>query len=85
MLPTQRTYLENLALRTKGDCATSPTGHILHKATPSRLGEIADLPDTQKQTQRIRQNEGTDEYVQNEKNLTKTSEKELNGDKQSTR
>ena len=41
----------------------SPTGHLLNKATPSRLEEIADLLNTQKQTQRITQNEKKEEYV----------------------
>lgn len=28
----------------QGNCATGPTGHLLHTATFLRLGDIADLP-----------------------------------------
>ena len=37
-----------------------PTGHLLHKATLPKLGVIADLPNTQKQTQRGSKNGETD-------------------------
>lgn len=40
-----------------------PTAHLQNKATPARLGEVADLPNTGKQTQRVRQNKDTEEYV----------------------
>ena len=53
------------------------TAHLLHKATLSRPGDIAYLPNTQKQTQRVRQNEETKEYVP-KKELVKTLEKEVN-------
>lgn len=43
----------------------------------SRPGEISDLPKTQKQAQKCRQNEETEEYVLNEKQ-DKITEKELN-------
>ena len=33
----------------------------------SRTGNVAEFPDTQKQTQRVRQNEETEEYVANER------------------
>ena len=36
-----------------------PMGHLLQKAIPSRLGEVAVLPITRKQTQRLKQNERT--------------------------
>ena len=48
-----------------------------------RLGDIADGPSTQKQTQRIRQKEETEKYVPNEK--TRQSSQEIvkgNTDKQ---
>ena len=32
-----------------------------------RSGDIADIPNTEKQTQRVRQNEETEEYVPNER------------------
>lgn len=32
-------------------CATGPTGHLLHKAIPSRSGDIIDLPNIWKQTE----------------------------------
>ena len=34
----------------QGDCATAPHRHPVRKATIPRLGDIADLPNTQKQT-----------------------------------
>jgi len=40
-----------------------------------RAGDIADLPNTQKQTQRVRQNKETGKYVPNErKNRTKSQQ-----------
>lgn len=60
------------------NCASESHVHLLNTATLSRLGETADLPNTWKQTQRIRQNKKREECVSNEKNKTKTSEKELN-------
>jgi len=33
----------------------------------SRAEDVADFPNTQKQTQRVRQNEESDEYVSNER------------------
>ena len=52
------------------------TEHLLHKATPLRQGDMADLPNTEKQAQKIRQNEETEEYVK--KQLVKTSGKQVN-------
>lgn len=52
--------------------------HLLHKTSPLRLREVAFLPNTYRQTQRVRQNKKTEEYVLN-KEQDKTSEKELNG------
>lgn len=34
-----------------------PTGHLLHKATLPKLGDVAHLPNTQKQTEGGGQNE----------------------------
>ena len=69
-----------------GIMALGLTGHLLCKAVPSRLGGVAHLYNTWKQTQRVRQNEETKECFPNERtrqNLRKRTE--LNGDKQSTR
>ena len=53
-----------------------PTGHLLHKATFSRLRDVADISSTiQKQTQRIRQNEETKEYLPNERTRPNLSER----------
>ena len=49
-------YLEHLAQVTKETVSLGLTGHLLHKATLPRLGETADLPNAQKQTQRGSQN-----------------------------
>lgn len=43
--------------------ALSLTGHLLHKATIPRLGNIADLPNTQKQTKRSSQNSETKKHL----------------------
>lgn len=40
--------------------------HFLHKTTLSKWGEIAILPNAQKLTQRVKENEETKEYVPNE-------------------
>lgn len=45
-------------------CASEPLGHVLNKATPSRLGETVDLPNTE--TNIIKQNKETKGYVPNE-------------------
>lgn len=50
----------------------SDSKYLLHKAVPSRLEEVADLPNTK--TQKIRQNEKIEEYVpieKQDKNLRK--------------
>lgn len=52
-----------------------PTGHLLHKATFSRLIDVANK---EKQTQRDKQNEEKEEYVTNKQTKNKTTEKELN-------
>ena len=52
------------------------TEHLLHKATPLRQRDTADLPNTEKRTQKIRQNEETKEYAK--KQLVQNSEKEIN-------
>lgn len=41
---TQVILLEHLAPVTRGDHAIGPPGHLLHKTTPSKLGDIANLP-----------------------------------------
>lgn len=52
------------------------TEHLLHKATPLRQTDMADLPNTEKQTQKVRQNEETKQYAK--KQLVQTSEKAVN-------
>ena len=59
-----------------GDQGVMNTEHLLHKATPLRQRDTADLPNTEKQTQKIRQNEETKEYAK--KQLVQNSEKEVN-------
>ena len=43
------------------------TKQLLHKTTPSRLREVAILPDTYRQTQRGRENEQTKKYISNQR------------------
>ena len=64
-----------LAPVARGEYATGPTGHLLHKATSPRLGDITKLPNTQKVKQRIRQNEREREIYfkqRNKKNSRRT-------------
>ena len=59
----------------------SPTGHLLHKATIPRQGDIADLPNTQKQIQRGSQNEETKKHTPNVRTEESPRERtKLNGD-----
>lgn len=51
----------------------SPTNHLLHKSTPSRLGEAAVLKNTSRQTQ-------TDKMRQRNKFPTKEQDKSLKKD-----
>lgn len=55
----------------------SPIEHLLNKSSLSGLGGKDDIPNTQKQIQRARQNKDTDKYIPI-KRKDKTSEKELN-------
>ena len=55
----------------------SPTGHLLHKATPPRLGDISDQPNTQKPIQRGSQT-GRQRNMPQIKEQKKSPEKELN-------
>ena len=41
--------------------------HLLHKATPSRLGEVVVLSNVYKPTERVKENEETEEYVPKER------------------
>ena len=45
----------------------SPTGHLLHKATIPRQGDIADLPNTQKQIPRGSQTWKIKKHASNER------------------
>ena len=49
--------------------------HLLQKASPSRLGEVAVSSNTKKQTQRVKQNEETEKYVPNKKDKTSGEKK----------
>lgn len=49
--------------RPSGIMPLNPTGYLLNKANPLRLKNITDLPGTQKQTHKIRQNEETKKYI----------------------
>ena len=42
-------------------------GMLLHKATASRPGEVVVLPNSHKQTQKVKQNEETEKCVPNER------------------
>lgn len=54
------------------------------KATPSRLGDTAELPNRQKQTQRLRQKGETEEYVPNGRTRPNFRRTKWNGHKQFT-
>lgn len=43
------------------------TGHLLLKVTLPRWGDIADIPSTQKETQKSSQNRETNKHVPNKK------------------
>ena len=67
--------LEHLALWRRA-VLPGHTAHLLQKATPSRPGDVADILNTQKPMQTIRQNEEIKEYLPN-KTAKQISEKEL--------
>lgn len=71
--PTQEIFLEHPALVIRETAPLGPKGHLLHKATWPRLGDIAELPNTLKQTQRGSQNE--------EKNMSQMKEQEKTPEK----
>lgn len=48
-------------------CMQSPLGIVLCKSNPSRLGEVAASPNSQKQVQKVKQSEETEEYAQNKR------------------
>lgn len=48
----QKKLVEPLSQVDGGNYTTGPTGHVLHKGTPSTVGEVAGLPNIQKQIQR---------------------------------
>lgn len=61
------------------------TGQFPYNFTPSRLGDIAELPNKQKQTEEVRQKGETEEYVPNQRTRQKFRKgTTCNGDKQST-
>lgn len=65
--------IENLDLVTKGnDILLGPVGHHLYKATPLILGEGADLPNTQKQTLRVKLRNMHSKFKNNTKLQKKT-------------
>ena len=51
----------------KEHCTSGHYRPLLHKATAFRTEDIVYFPKTQKQTQRVRQNEWTEESVPNER------------------
>ena len=71
--PTQEIPEEDLALVTKGECSTDPTGHLLPEAIHSRWVDITHIPYRSK-SQWIRQNEKAKNYLpfeRQDKNLKK--------------
>lgn len=48
---------EALGSGVNGDYPTDHIGHFLNKSTFSRMGDLADLPNTQKQTGNMRREE----------------------------
>lgn len=54
MQPIQRTPLEQLTLGIRGIVPLGPTGHLLQMATVSRLGDVADVPKTQKHREAVK-------------------------------
>lgn len=42
-------------------------GHLLHKTSVVRLGELAVFSNPQKPTQRVKENEETKEYISNKR------------------
>ena len=54
------------------------TGHLLHRATLPRPGDLAVLPSTWKQTQGVSKNEKTKKSMSQRKEQDKIPEKEQN-------
>ena len=57
-----------LNLVTKGHCTPEDHRSFYTKPLLLRPGDVADFCNMQKQTQRVRQNEETEEYIPNEGN-----------------
>ena len=69
-----------------GALSSGDQGHLLHMATLPSLGDVAALPNTEKQTPEGSQNEETKKPVPNErKKQTPRKTTKQNGDKQSTK
>lgn len=49
-------------VRTGKSVLLGPTGHLLHKATPSKLGEVVVSPNIERLTQRVGENVKTEEF-----------------------
>ena len=82
--PTKGTPLECLVLCPSSTVPLSHTGYLLNKVNSSRLGELVDMSNVQKQTQKIWQDKDKEEYVPTERikhNYRKMTKQ--NGDKQS--
>ena len=82
----QGTSLEHPAQVIKETLSLGSTGHLLHKAILPRLGDIEELPNTQKQTQRGSQNGETRKHAPNERTGEISRKRtKLNREKQFTR
>lgn len=75
MQPIYSTFLEHRSLVNTVKHAARACRCLLEKATSLRSGDETNLPNTQKRTERIEQNEETEEYVSNER-IYKTSAKD---------
>lgn len=58
--------------------SVDPTSYVLYKATLSRLGDVANLPNTGKQKQRGNQSEETKKYFTNKRKKEKKQPQKLN-------
>lgn len=72
--PIQGTPLVRLILMTREDALQGTTVCFYTRTLLSRPGDVADLPNTWKQTERARQND-TEEYVPNKRASQKSQQK----------
>lgn len=69
--PQQEAPLEHIAMVTRGKCATGTHRTLLQKTNFPMSGNLANLLDTQKYKQQIRQKEETEEDSQDEEQVLK--------------